>query len=152
LTGIAFRAGNTASSVFNNGTIGGSGTTPTAIDFSTGSIGNTLTLGTDSVIDGDVLGAGSDILQLGGTGSARFHLGNSGAAAQYQGFSTFNKVDTSTWTLTGTGTDGWTVDQGTLQVDGTIGDSTVQSGGTLDGTGTTGALTVQSGGTLTPGD
>src|SRR5262249_27708187 len=55
-------------------------------------------------------------------------------------------------TLTGTGTQDWTVDQGTLQVNGTIGNTTVQSGGTLDGTGTTGALTVESGGTLAPGD
>src|SRR6185312_10540142 len=150
--GIVFRAGNAASTVFNDGTITGTGATPTAIQFSTGSVGNTLTLGTDSLINGNVLGAGSDILQLGGTGSASLDLGNIGAAAQYQGFSTFNKIDTSTWTLTGTGTDGWTVEQGTLQVDGTIGAATVQSGGTLDGTGTTGALTVESGGTLAPGD
>jgi hypothetical protein len=147
-----------ASSVFNDGTITGTGSTPgfgatpIAIHFSTGSTGNTLTLGTNSVINGNVLGAGSDILQLGGTGSASFDLGNIGAAAQYQGFSTFNKIDTSTWTLTGTGAEDWTVAQGTLQVDGTIGNATVESGGILDGTGTTGALTLESGGTLAPGD
>jgi FG-GAP-like repeat len=164
LNGIFFRNDPTAnqvfgpSSVFNDGTITGTGatagfgTTPIAIHFSAGSTGNTLTLGTDSVINGNVLGAGSDIFQLGGTGSASFDLSNIGAAAQYQGFSTFNKIDTSTWTLTGTGANGWTVEQGTLQVDGTIGDTTVQSGATLDGTGTTGALTVDSGGTLVPGD
>ena len=150
--GIVFRSGNGASTVFNDGTITGTGATSTAIQFSIGSSGNTLTLGTDSVINGNVLGAGSDILQLGGTGSASFNESNIGAAAQYQGFTTFNKIDTSTWTLTGTGTNGWTVEQGTLQVDGTIGAATVQSGATLDGTGTTGALTVQSGGTLAPGD
>jgi hypothetical protein len=164
LNGIFFRNDPTvnqvfgASSVFNDGTITGTGATagfgatPIAIHFSSGSTGNTLTLGTDSVINGNVLGAGSDILQLGGTGSASFDVSNIGAAAQYQSFSTFNKIGTSTWTLTGTGTDGWTVEQGTLQVDGTIGNATVDSGGTLDGTGTTGAVTVDSGGTLAPGD
>src|SRR5262249_42219672 len=121
LNGIFFRDPDTgnpafaASTVFNDGTISGSGATPTAIHFSTGSTGNTLTLGTDSVINGNVLGAGSDILQLGGTGSASFNVSNIGA--QYQGFSTFNKIDVSTWTLTGTGTQAWTVDHGTLQVD-----------------------------------
>jgi len=150
--GIVFRSGNAASTVFNDGTITGTGATPTAIQFSTGSSGNTLTLGTASVINGNVLGAGSDILQLGGTGSASFNVSNIGAAAQYQGFATFNKIDTSTWTLTGTGAQAWTVEQGTLQVDGTIGAATVQNGGTLDGNGTTGAVTVESGGTLAPGD
>src|SRR5262249_27231664 len=53
------------SSVVNDGTITGTGATagfgatPIAIHFSTGSTGNTLTLGTDSVINGNVLGAGS---------------------------------------------------------------------------------------------
>ena len=93
---IAFGGG---SSVFNAGTISG-GTA--AIQFA--GTGNTLTLAQGSVISGIVLGTGSDTFQLGGTGAATFDVSSLGPAAQYQGFGTFNKIDSSVWTLTGTST------------------------------------------------
>src|SRR5262249_6276372 len=115
LNGIFFRDSNGASSVFNDGTITGTG--GTAIHFSGGSTGNTLTLGVNSTINGNVLGAGSDEFQLGGTGSGTFDVSNIGASQQYQGFSIFDKVNSSNWTLTGTGTQNWTINLGTLTGD-----------------------------------
>jgi uncharacterized protein with beta-barrel porin domain len=148
--GIAAQAGG--SSVFNAGTISG-GTA--AIVFS--GVGNTLTLAQGSAITGNVLGTGSDTLQLGGTGSATFDVSQLGAAAQYQGFGTFNKIDGSTWTLTGTSTFAGpiNVNGGTLSVNGNVTSAsglTVNSGGTLGGTGTVGNTTIASGGTLAPGN
>ena len=82
--------------MFNAGTISG-GTA--AIQFS--GTDNTLTLGTTSVITGFVYGTGNDTFQLGGTGSGTFDMSQFGAGLQYQGFGTFNKIDNSSWTLTG---------------------------------------------------
>ena len=149
LTGILFRPSNGASTVFDGGTITGTG--GTAIQFSTGSIGNTLTLAPTFAINGNVLGAGSDILQLGGTGNGTFNLNNIGAAAQYQGFTTFNKTDASTWTIIGTGNEAWTVMGGTFIVNGTINGAVNVTGGTLAGTGTVGATTINAGATFAPG-
>jgi uncharacterized protein with beta-barrel porin domain len=133
LNGVLFRAGN-GSTVFNAGTIAGAG--GTAIQFATGSTGNALTLAPQSVINGTVLGAGSDKLQLGGaSGTDTFNVGKIGTTQQFQGFNIFNKVDGSTWILTGTGSQSWTA-----------------SGGVLGGTATIGGLNVQSGGTLMPGN
>jgi uncharacterized protein with beta-barrel porin domain len=148
-TGISF-GGN--SNVFNTGTISGSG--GTAINFAGGL--NTLTLGPGSVIAGKVVGAGSDTFQLGGVGSGTFDLGLIGAAQQYQGFSTFNKVGSSTWTVTGafTQSDPWTVQSGTLVVNGDLSAAsgiTVDPGATLGGTGTLSNTTINDGATLAPG-
>ncbi|HEY4407015.1 MAG TPA: autotransporter domain-containing protein [Xanthobacteraceae bacterium] len=151
-TAIIFRAGNGASSVFNAGTITGtSGATPVAIQFSTGSVGNTLTLGPGSVIGGTVLGQGSDIFQLGGTGTDTFNLSGIGAALQYQGFSTFDKIGTSSWTVTGTGNQSWTVEAGNFLVDGTINGAVNVTGGLIGGTGSVGSTTIANGATLAPG-
>jgi autotransporter-associated beta strand protein len=111
------------SSVFNAGTITGGAL---AIQF--GGTGNTLTLGPGSVINGNVIGTGGDVFQLGGAGSGAFDASAIGAAAQYQGFATFNKIGASTWTLTGTGAanQNWTISGGTL-----IGDSNSLKGATL---------------------
>ena len=98
---------------------------------------NVLTLGPGSVINGLVLGTGVDTFQLGGTGKDTFNLSLIGAGQQYDGFSTFNKVDSSNWTVTGTGAQDWNVLGGTLAVNGAInGLVTVNAGGTLGGTGT----------------
>jgi uncharacterized protein with beta-barrel porin domain len=137
--------------ITNTGTITGTG--GTAIQF--GGSGNTLTIAPTSVINGNVVGTGSDKFQLGGSGIGSFDASLIGPAQQYRGFSTFNKIDTSTWTLTGTNTLAlpWTVQQGTLNVTGTLANSpfTVNNGGTLGGTGTVGDVNVASGGTFAPG-
>ena len=111
-----------------------------------------LTLGPGSVINGLVLGSGTDTFQLGGTGKDTFNLSLIGAGQQYDGFSTFNKVDSSNWTVTGTGAQDWNVLGGTLSVNGVInGLVTVNAGGTLGGTGTIDNVVVN-GGTLAPGN
>jgi uncharacterized protein with beta-barrel porin domain len=163
VTGINF-GGN--SDVLNSGTVTGTG--GTAINFVAGS--NTLTLEPGFAINGNVIGAGTDTFQLGGAGSGTFDLSLIGATRQYEGFSTFNKVGVSTWTLTGTNALAlpWTVQQGTLDVagslanspfivqggtllvGGTIGAATI-NGGLLAGNGTVGTTQVNNGGTFAPG-
>jgi uncharacterized protein with beta-barrel porin domain len=150
-SGLGIRAGGGGSSIFNAGSISGS---TAAIQFA-GS-GNTLTLGPGSVISGLVLGTGSDTFQLGGTGTASFEVSQIGAAAQYQGFGAFNKVDSSVWTLTGTSTFAGPVNinGGTLAVNGDMTSAsslTVNAGGTLGGNGIVGNTTFN-GGALSPGN
>jgi uncharacterized protein with beta-barrel porin domain len=142
-------SGNT--SVFNAGTINGAG--GTAISFASG--GNTLTLAPGSVINGTAHGFGADTFQLGGTtGTDTLDAGL--FATQYSGYSTFNKIGGSTWTLTGTNATAmpWTVSGGTLDVNGTLANAsmTVSAGGILGGNGTVGKTTIASGGTLLPGN
>jgi uncharacterized protein with beta-barrel porin domain len=104
------------------------------------------------VINGQVLAAGSDTFQLGGTGKDTFNLSLIGAGQQYDGFSTFNKVDSSNWTVIGSGAQDWNVLGGTLSVNGIInGLVTVNAGGTLGGTGTIDNIFVN-GGVLAPGN
>jgi outer membrane autotransporter protein len=146
--GINFRNGNGPSTIFNAGTINGSG--GTAIHFSTGSVGNTLTLAPGFAVNGAVAGAGSDIFQLGGTGTGTFNLSSIGAQ-QYQGFTTFNKIDSSTWTVTGTGNQAWTVQSGNFLVNGTINGAVNVTGGLLGGTGAVGTTSIGNGATLSPG-
>ncbi|MBR0729469.1 autotransporter domain-containing protein [Bradyrhizobium japonicum] len=136
--------------VFNSGTINAA-TGNAAIEFC--SCGpNMLTLGPGSVINGFVVGAGTDTFQLGGAGKDMFNLDLIGTGLQYDGFSTFNKVDSSTWTVTGTGNQDWNVLGGTLLLAGTInGTVSVSAGGTFGGVGTVGN-TVVNGGTLAPGN
>jgi autotransporter-associated beta strand protein len=102
---VAF--GNTT--IFNAGTITGGG--GTAIAFSSG--GNTLTLAPGSVINGTAHGFGADTFQLGGTGTATFNA--TLFASQFSGYTTFNKIGSSTWTLTGVGSNqAWNINAGTL--------------------------------------
>lgn len=148
--GIA-AGGNT--SIVNAGSISG-GTA--AIRFAAG--GNTVTLLPGSVISGNVIGFGSDTLQLGGIGAANFDISQLGLdpTLQYSGFTTFNKIDSSTWSLTGNSTFNGdvNVNGGTLAVNGSLAAAsllTVNAGGILGGNGTLGA-TVINGGTLAPGN
>ena len=135
--------------VFNSGTINAASGFA-AIDLC--GCGGVLTLGPGSVINGLVRGTGTDTLQLGGTGKDTFNLSLIGVGQQYDGFSTFNKVDSSNWTLTGTGAQDWNVLGGTLSVNGVInGLVTVNAGGTLGGTGTIDNVLVN-GGVLAPGN
>src|SRR4029077_4024834 len=101
-------------SVFNSGTITGTG--GTAINFAgtAGAGPAVLTIAPTSIINGNVLGTGADTFQLGGSGSGAFSVSDIGAAQQYRGFTTFNKIGTSTWTLSGSGAQNWTISQGTL--------------------------------------
>jgi hypothetical protein len=166
-TGIVTSGGSTT--LMNFSSITGSG--GTAIQF--GGANNILTLAPGATITGNVLGTGSDAFQLGGPGgAAAFDVSKIGPSAQYRGFSTFNKVGLSTWTLTGTSTvvQPWSVQAGTLvvagsmanspfsvanstlSVNGTAGDVTVNSGGILGGNGTVGNTTINGGGTLAPGN
>ena len=146
-TGILVSGSGT---VFNSGTINAA-TGFAAIELC-GCGNSVLTLGPGSVINGLVLGNGTDTFQLGGTGKDTFNLSLIGAGQQYDGFSTFNKVDSSNWTVTGTGAQDWNVLGGTLSVNGVInGLVTVNAGGTLGGTGTIDNVFVN-GGVLAPGN
>jgi uncharacterized protein with beta-barrel porin domain len=138
----------TGLSVFNAGTvIGGSGT---AIDFTSPRL-DTLTVASTSVITGKVLAGTGDTFQLGGTGSGTFDLGTIGGSQQYQGFTVFNKVDSSIWTVTGTGNQNWAVQSGVLVVNGTITGAVSVNAGQLSGTGTVGNTTIAGGAALAPG-
>jgi uncharacterized protein with beta-barrel porin domain len=137
--------------VFNSGTINAP-TGLAAIEFCLCSLNSSLTLGPGSSIQGLVIGSGTEAFQLGGTGKDTFNLSLIGVGQQYDGFATFNKVDTSNWTVIGTGAQDWNVLGGTLTVNGTIsGTVTVQPGGTLGGNGFVGNTTIN-GGTLAPGN
>jgi uncharacterized protein with beta-barrel porin domain len=106
--------------VFNAGTINAA-TGLYAIQFCNCSADSSLTLGTTSVINGLVLGAGTQVFNLGGsTGTGTFDLSLIGAGQQYDGFGTFNKIDTSHWILTGIGNQDWNVLGGLLTLNGTI--------------------------------
>jgi len=120
LAGIVFRDAGvgfgapTNGSVINSGTITGIG--GTAINFAAtpGAGPSSLTIASTSVINGNVLGTGADTFQLGSSSAGAFNVSNIGATQQYRGFATFNKIGTSTWTLTGSGAQNWTISQGTL--------------------------------------
>ena len=134
---VGIQAGGGAT-VTTSGTITGTG--GTAIAFTAGA-GNTLTLASGFEINGIVTNAAADItntLQLGGTGNGTFDVSAIGPAAQYRNFGSFNKVDTSVFTLTGTSTFAGPVNVkgGTLAVNGntaSFGSLSVNSGGTLGG-------------------
>src|SRR6185295_3475676 len=149
-------AGATGILLQGNGTIFNSGTINAAAGFAAiefcGCGNSALTLGPGSVISGLVLGTGTETFQLGGTGKDTFNLSLIGAGQQYDGFLTFNKVDSSNWTVIGTGAQDWNVLGGTLSVNGVInGLVTVNAGGTLGGTGTIDNVFVN-GGVLAPGN
>ncbi len=157
--GIVFRNAGATGSVVNSGTITGTG--GIAIDYGLNGSANpfTLTLEPGSVINGKVMSTvattGLDTFQLGGSGNGTFDASTLGAGQQYIGFSVFNKIDSSTWTLIGNSnfSGATNVEQGVLAVNGSLAGSTVTvaSGGTLGGSGTVGGLVVQSGGMVAPG-
>jgi autotransporter-associated beta strand protein len=157
-TGVS--ASGTSASIFNAGTINGTGAPGfpvTAMYLLAGT--NTLTLAPTSVINGQVYAfAGTNTFQLGGTGTGSFDISQLGSdvTQQYFGFTTFNKVDSSLWSLTGTSTytGPLNVNGGTLAVNGNLATAsllTVNPDGTLGGTGTLGA-TIINGGMLAPGN
>lgn len=113
-------------SVTNSGTIAGIG--GTAIQFT--GVGNTLTLGPGSIINGNVIGSGTDTFQLGGIGGSTFDLNMIGT--QYTGFTAFNVVS-GIWTVSNTfgQSQPWNVNGGTLAGTGTIASVNVNAGATL---------------------
>ncbi len=141
------------STVFNAGTLTGTG--GTAIQF-TGS-SNTLTLASGSVITGIVQSdTGGNTFQLGGAGAGTFDISALDDTAQYRNFGTFNKVGSSTWTVTGTSTFAGdvNVNAGTLVADGNLSSASamfVNPGGTLSGTGTVPFTLLGNDATLAPG-
>jgi hypothetical protein len=85
--------------VINSGTISGGASLfgqANAITFTGGT--NTLQLQAGSSITGNVVGTGSDTLQLGGSTNANFDISQVASSGQYQGFASFQKLGTSTWT------------------------------------------------------
>ena len=109
--------------------------------FFTGGV-NSLTLEAGSTIVGNVQAYSlADTLALGGTESSTFSAANIGPDQQYRGFGVYNKVGSSTWTLTDTTTavTPWTLKAGVLTVaqDGSLGDvsgTLTLAGGTLQTT------------------
>jgi len=118
----------------DGGLSGDGATRANAITFTGGS--NTLQVQSGYSFLGNVVGTGSDALQLGGSSNASFNVSNIGAL--YTGFASFEKVGPGTWTLTGTtgAATPWTLTQGVLNVssDGSLGATTgglTFNGGTL---------------------
>jgi fibronectin-binding autotransporter adhesin len=132
-------------SIFDSGVIDSTGST--AIELNPTSGTDTLTLAAGYTITGNVVGGGSDTLQLGGSSAADFDFNDVGT--QYTGFTTFDVIG-GTWTTSGSGLD-WNVEGGTLQVSDTVTDTTVDSGGTLDilAGGSADPTTVDAGGSET---
>ena len=135
------------STITNSGTIaGGTGVNgqADAIDLSGGA--NTLVLQAGSAITGNVVSSsgntsGGDTLVLGGGTNSSFAASQIGS--QYQGFAQYEKLGTSTWTLTGAtaATTPWTLIAGTLAIsnDASLGASAGKltfNGGTLEATAT----------------
>ncbi|MGI9384798.1 MAG: autotransporter domain-containing protein [Methyloligellaceae bacterium] len=150
--GVFVDPGGAAASVINAGTITGT----SAITFSAAAVNDVLELRPGSNITGTVTAqAGVDTLRLGGAGAQAFDVSQVGAAQQYVGFETFEKIGTSTWTLVGIDDDNlnWSVQGGTLFVNGTSpGAFTVQNGAALGGIGSTGDVTANAGGIVAPGN
>ena len=143
-------AGTGGSNVVNGGAMNG-GTA--AIRFA-GS-GNELTLLPGSAISGLVLGTGSDVFQLGGTGAATFDASSLGPPRSTRALAPSTRSASSVWSLTGTSSYAGpvNVNGGTLAVNGDITSAssvTVNAGGILGGNGVVGA-TIINGGGLAPG-
>ncbi|MBN3855074.1 autotransporter outer membrane beta-barrel domain-containing protein [Paraburkholderia sp. Ac-20340] len=128
-----------------------------AIEF-TGGV-NSLEIWSTSVITGNVVAySAADTFKLGGSTNSSFDVSQIGSSAQYQGFGVFEKVGTSTWTLTGTtsAVTPWTMSEGILQIsdDANLGDASgglTFNGGTLENTAdvtSARSVTMQANGTL----
>lgn len=110
---------------------------------------NRLELQAGGSFEGEVVATGTDnAFLLGGSSTGTFDNGALGSSLQ--GFASFQKTGTGTWSLAGSDSQAWTVTQGTLLVAGSVGSATV-TGGRIGGTGTLGSLTLGSG-RLAPGN
>lgn len=149
-------ASSTTMTLRNAGTISTNSLVAPAIQFGTG--GDTLILESSSVITGFVDGRGGvNTFALGGATNGNFDVSQIGAAAQYRNFQTFEKIESSTWTLTGVqaGNTPWSIYDGTLALaaGANTGPGTINViGGTLAGAGTVGPTTLQAAGAIAPGN
>ncbi len=112
--------------------------------------GATVTPGSDGVLS---YGGANDTLVLGGdSGSDSFDISKAASFSNdYGRFDHFRKEGDSTWTLTGTGNDNWTVAGGTLIVEGSLDGTATITGGVLTGDGSVDRLNAVAG-TVRPGD
>jgi outer membrane autotransporter protein len=128
-----------------------------AVTFGIGT--NAFELQAGATITGNVVDqTGDGTFRLGGAANGSFAVSNIGPAAQYQGFASFVKTGTSTWTLTGTTAQvtPWTINQGALAIsaDANLGAPTgalTFNGGALEflasfNLATTRAITLNAGG------
>lgn len=119
-----------------NGSVGARAVTITGND-------NRLELQPGGSFEGEIVATGTDnAFLLGGSSTGEFD--NDALRSSLQGFASFQKTDTGTWSLTGSDSQAWTVAQGTLKVAGSVGSATV-TGGRIGGTGRLGSLTMGSG-------
>ncbi|MDC7789273.1 autotransporter domain-containing protein [Rhodoplanes sp. TEM] len=151
-----------------SGGLSGDGVRANAITFTGGT--NTYQLQAGGTTTGNVVVAGgTGTLQLGGTTNSTFDVSAIGAASNgFQGFTSYQKTGSSTWTLTGStsATTSWQIDQGTLSISsdanlGAAAGTLTLDGGTLQTTASmtsargvtlgTGGGTVDTTGTLTLG-
>jgi len=145
ITAIAgIRTGAAATTITNSGVIDAAD--GTAISMGSGDVTLILQAGSDItgiVSDRDTL-SGTNSLVLGGEDDASFDASTIGADSQFRDFSSFIKDGTSIWTLTGEGTTGWTIEDGTLTAtDGAafgVDQAYVVNGGTLDLAGTSASI------------
>lgn len=121
-----------------SGGLGGDGVTRANAVEITGA-GNQLYLVSGYSFQGNVIALGAgNTLTLGGSSdpASSFDLSSLGAAGLFQGFERFTKAGNSIWTVTGTGSQDWTIAGGTLKAanQGAFGNNTAYSitGGTLD--------------------
>ncbi|MCW2338622.1 outer membrane autotransporter protein [Sphingobium sp. B2D3A] len=150
-TGIV--TNSAATTIINAGTIEASPSFGHAILMGAGDVTLELHAGFNIiglVADADIA-SGTNTLALGGAINASFDAGLVGT--QYYDFDEFVKVGTGTWTLTGTGTTGWTVREGTLNAASSdafgVGQAYVVEGGVLGVGGSTYQATL---GSLTVGE
>jgi uncharacterized protein with beta-barrel porin domain len=111
------------------------GTNGNAITFTGGT--NVLELQAGFSITGNVVDQTSNgTFRLGGSTNSSFDVSAIGASAQYQGFASYVKTGTSTWTLTGTTTavTPWTINGGILSLGST---GALGTAGTISFTGGT---------------
>ncbi|MGO4815909.1 autotransporter outer membrane beta-barrel domain-containing protein, partial [Cupriavidus sp. 2MCAB6] len=100
---------------------------------------NRVELQAGATVTGNVVAGGiaGNVFALGGSGNGGFDVSSIGASAQFRGFTAFEKLGTSIWTLTGSGNQSWSIQAGTLRAgaSGVFGASsqiTVASAATLD--------------------
>ncbi|MFC4296928.1 autotransporter domain-containing protein [Castellaniella hirudinis] len=153
--GVGIRGNDLAivnSGAISGGQTGGSGARANAIEFTGGN--NSLELQAGWSIEGNVGGTGTNTLILGGhttDATTSFDASRIGGSQQFRDFALFQKTGAGTWTLTGSGTQDWTIDDGSLVVNGTAG-NIMLNGGTLSGIGTVGHVNAAPGSTIAPGN